>query len=198
MSFVPVGSKNIDKAARIIDYFVSDDYNLLTEYGIEGYTFAYNPDRSIQRLSSASNAVGIDIDLYSRGYPGLWTNAGSIFPRNSRMDRYIEIQQVRDVGKTLGYPEGFTLKVDFADQFADGVFPFIQDDSAVLAFPTVREVDRLAEIRPDLTTYSSELISALIMGEKSLNNWDAYISDLKRLGLDELISIYQARINRAR
>jgi hypothetical protein len=34
------------------------------------------------------------------------------------------------------------------------------------------------------------------MGEKSLDNWNTYLADLKRLGLDELISIYQARLDR--
>jgi hypothetical protein len=34
------------------------------------------------------------------------------------------------------------------------------------------------------------------MGEKSLDNWDSYIADLKRLGLDEVIAIYQARLDR--
>jgi hypothetical protein len=34
------------------------------------------------------------------------------------------------------------------------------------------------------------------MGEKSLGNWDSYIADLKRLGLDEYVGIHQARIDR--
>lgn len=35
------------------------------------------------------------------------------------------------------------------------------------------------------------------MGEKSLDDWDAYIQDLKDLGLDELIAINQGRYDRA-
>ncbi|MDR2617783.1 MAG: hypothetical protein LBC62_02825 [Treponema sp.] len=69
---------------------------------------------------------------------------------------------------------------------------------SVLTFPTAKEVERIAAISPDLNTYSNELISALILGEKSLANWDSYISDLKRLGLDELIGIFQARMDRAK
>jgi hypothetical protein len=35
------------------------------------------------------------------------------------------------------------------------------------------------------------------MGDKSLDNWDSYISELKRLGLDEYLAIYQAKHDRA-
>jgi hypothetical protein len=36
------------------------------------------------------------------------------------------------------------------------------------------------------------------MGEKSLSNWNTYMADLRRLGRDEMITIYQARIDRGR
>ena len=35
------------------------------------------------------------------------------------------------------------------------------------------------------------------MGEKSLDDWDSYIQDLKDLGLDDLIAVQQARVDRA-
>jgi hypothetical protein len=67
-----------------------------------------------------------------------------------------------------------------------------------MGFPTIEEVNRIAEITTDLNTYSSELVTALVMGEKSLDNWNVYMSDLSRLGLDELIGIYQSRIDRTK
>ena len=48
-----------------------------------------------------------------------------------------------------------------------------------------------------MRTYSAELLTKLIMGEKSLEDWDSYIADLKELGLDDLIAINQARYDRA-
>jgi hypothetical protein len=80
--------------------------------------------------------------------------------------------------------EGYTFKVN-----ADGArerFPITAN----------AEADRVAQILPDLNTYCSELMTSLIMGEKSLANWNSYMADLKRLGLDDLMSIYQARMDR--
>ena len=62
---------------------------------------------------------------------------------------------------------------------------------------TVEEINKTNEISTDLETYSKELLTKLIMGEKSLDDWDSYIQDLKDLGLDDLIAVQQARVDRA-
>jgi putative aldouronate transport system substrate-binding protein len=67
-----------------------------------------------------------------------------------------------------------------------------------MAPATIKELDRITAIRPDLETYCQELLTGLITGQKNVSGWDGYMADLKRLGLDELVSIYQARINRAK
>ena len=41
-------------------------------------------------------------------------------------------------------------------------------------------------------------LTKLILGQKSLDDWDSYMDDLKRLGLDELIEIYQGRYDRTK
>jgi hypothetical protein len=106
--------------------------------------------------------------------------------------------QMIDLGKELGYPNGFTEALDMVEKFWSGTWPVIPMVDGVLAFPTNAESDRMNEILPDLQTYTAELISGLIMGEKSLSGWDGYIAGLKRLGLDEYIAIYQARLDRAK
>ena len=53
-------------------------------------------------------------------------------------------------------------------------------DLGVLAIPTVEEINKANEISTDLETYSKELLTKLIMGEKSLDDWDSYIQDSER------------------
>ena len=47
-----------------------------------------------------------------------------------------------------------------------------------------------------LTTYSEELLTNLILGRESMNDWDTYMAKLKELGLDRQIEIAQARHDR--
>jgi ABC-type glycerol-3-phosphate transport system substrate-binding protein len=186
--FIPARAKNVEGAIKLIDYLVSDEYATLTELGIEGYTFKMNNGLPEFILSNPNN-VGIDSEFMSSGLPALWCN-GSILPRRKVADIRRDMQQIRI--------EGYDLKSEFAERVTEGPYLLNQDTGTLLAFPTSREMERIQAIRPDLNTYSSELLTSLIMGEKSLDNWNTYMGDLKRLGLDELISIYQARIDRGR
>jgi hypothetical protein len=195
--FIPANAKNVEGAVRMIDYLSTDDYAILTELGIEGYTFEYGPDGKAQKFSSNPNGQGIDIPLIYERHPAMWTYR-SILPRFEKMDRDEELLQATNMGRDNGYADGYRLKYTFGNDFYSNRYPLIESIGGITAFPTNRETERIAAIMPDLTTYSEELITSLIMGEKSLDNWNTYINDLKRLGLDELIAIYQARIDRAR
>jgi ABC-type glycerol-3-phosphate transport system substrate-binding protein len=199
MHFVPSGAKNLSGVGRMLDYIVTMDYAVLTDIGIEGYTFNYDGDGMVKVLGRTSETLGLDGELVMAGIPAPWTNT-SILPRFERNDRMGDLVRVIDAGKRLGYPEtGFSLKADFfVPSWDHGAYPLIQDLDAVMAYPTAAEIDRSSAIRPDLETYSKELCTALILGEKSLSNWESYIADLKRLGLDEYIAIHQARVDRAR
>jgi hypothetical protein len=193
--FVPSGSKNVDKAVHLIDWFVTLEYKLLEMYGILNYTYETDAAGNLTRLLAPKDgtaSVGVDNKINGNF---MWRG---ILPWNIDMDRRNETMGAVNNGKNLGYPNGFTLKLDFADQFAAKKWPLIQTIDYVASYATIQEAQRTGELRPDLNTYSSELLSSIIMGEKSLSNWDSYMADLKRLGLDELISIAQARLDRAR
>jgi hypothetical protein len=187
--FIPARARNVEGAIKLIDYLVSDEYAILTELGIEGYTFNYNTDGLPKWVLSSPNNVGVDIECMSSGFPGFWTNI-SVLPRRKVADIRQDIQNMRD--------QGYGLKADFAVRITEGPYLLNQDTSTLSAFPTSRESERLQAIRPDLETYSKELLTSLILGERSLNNWNSYMADLRRLGLDEMITIYQARLDRGR
>ncbi|MDR2376190.1 MAG: extracellular solute-binding protein [Treponema sp.] len=191
MHAVPAGSKNLEKTVRLIDYLVSDDFFVLTNRGIKGYNHDENPDGTFTFYHGTEG-----IDQYVLGYQisGIFRGWNCLFPNYDRTDRAAEYAQLQDQAKQYGYTVEF--RKDFYDGFNSNRWPFVMGSEAVLTFPTAKEVERSAAISPDLNTYSNELIASLIMGEKSLANWDGYIADLKRLGLDELIGIFQARMDR--
>jgi hypothetical protein len=210
MFSVPAQTKNIEKVVAMIDYFETPDYQYLSEQGIEGYTYNWLPDMTYQRLPVGSNNVGVDQEIYMLGQFGIWGGPQGLFPRVMKPDPARTPSQAAklefnrrsmvEAGQALGYPDGFLEKHEENEKFFENpISKFIPtSDASVLVFPTVAETNRINELTPDLDTYTSELITALIMGEKSLDNWDSYIADLKRLGLDEIIAICQARLDRAK
>jgi hypothetical protein len=166
------------------------------------------PDMTSQRLPVGSDNVGVDQQLYWQGLPGLWSGWQGLFPRVSKPDpARTPTREARlaarktgfvNAGQALGYPEGFLGKYEMQVKYFDKTWKTLKELDLVMGFATVEESDRLNELIPDLNTYTAELITALVMVEKSLDNWNSYIADLKRLGLDEVVGIYQARLDRAK
>ena len=46
------------------------------------------------------------------------------------------------------------------------------------------------------TDYANEMIIKFISGEEPLDNWDQFIAQLRRLGLDEIIAAKQSMYDR--
>jgi ABC-type glycerol-3-phosphate transport system substrate-binding protein len=191
MHSIPASSKNIENTVKLIDYLVSDDFYILNNRGIKGYNYDENADGSVRRYFGTEG-----IDQYTYYVYALWMGSGSLFPNYARGDVRNDFTNMQNSAKNYGITE--EIRMEFYDGFYGNKWPFVFGSEAVLAFPLKKEVERIAEITPDLETYSSELITSLILGEKSLANWDSYIADLKRLGLDELLGIFQARMDRAK
>lgn len=65
-----------------------------------------------------------------------------------------------------------------------------------LALPTAEEAETLTALETTLQTYSRELLTDMILGNKNIDDLDKYIEEMKALGLDEYLAVYQARNDR--
>ena len=181
--------------ARLLDYMCSPEYVELTEHGVEGVNFTRTEDGDYQQLSGDD----IDNSIMSLMYGALWSS--NVLPRmDLNKDMSTELVAGIQLGKDAGIPEGYQAKADFADWvFTQNMENTVNySPLTMLAVATQEETKRTSEILTDLDTYSQELLTKLILGQKSLDDWDSYMDDLKRLGLDELTEIYQGRYDRTK
>jgi ABC-type glycerol-3-phosphate transport system substrate-binding protein len=185
--------KNPEAVAKLLDYMASPEFTALTEWGIEGYTYTVDGDGKKAKIKEGNS----EVPLMSR-LTALWTN-DAIFPRydiGKQMEN--EMNEMVKAGKSAGYPEeGYQAKWDFSDALYSYSSTTAHDPEADYAMPTITEMAQIEATQTDLKTYSDELLTKLILGQQSLDNWDSYMNDLKRLGLDDLIAINQARYDRA-
>ena len=65
----------------------------------------------------------------------------------------------------------------------------------VLSF-TDDEFDQMKQIQTDLDTAAMENTILFIRGLKPLSDWDKYIQELKKLGVDEALKIHRAAYKR--
>jgi ABC-type glycerol-3-phosphate transport system substrate-binding protein len=191
-------TKQADKEAigKLLDYITSEKYSTLSEFGIEGYTYQVLENGKLSKLP----ANGIpEVDIMST-VPALWVN-NSILPRFEITDRAQELISCKEAGYSMGYPE-----TGFADKAAAIENVYMNGDAyaytylgteAEIAVATEEEIDTISDIQIDIDTYCTELLSKLIIGDESLEDWDSYIEDMKGLGLDKMIEITQTRFDRA-
>lgn len=70
----------------------------------------------------------------------------------------------------------------------------------VQPFPTLRNTPEELEIintyESEMKSYSNSMIFKFITGQEPLENWDAFMSTLKQMGLDEITAAYQAAYDR--
>lgn len=187
---IPASSDKQEAIAKILDYLISEEGINLTEFGVEDVSYKV-VDGKFSNLFDGTlentDAVGCS----------LWTN-NSIFPR-FELNKDISVEMVNTIqfGEDNGVTSNVSGKHDFTLECTRDQEHRLFHDETAYAVPTLDELKRIGELSSDLQTYSSELLTKLIMGEKSLDDWDSYIQDLKDLGLDELIAINQGRCDRA-
>jgi putative aldouronate transport system substrate-binding protein len=67
-------------------------------------------------------------------------------------------------------------------------------------FPTVyftpEEQTRVSALQTDIETYYKQMEAQFIVGRASFDKWEEYVSTLKRMGIEDLIALYQAAYDR--
>ncbi|MBO4976487.1 MAG: extracellular solute-binding protein [Lachnospiraceae bacterium] len=186
---------NKEAVGRLLDYLCSEEFSTLTEYGIEGYSYKVVDGVKVKITDSEISEVQLISNL-----PALWTN-NAILPRLEIVDRAQELATVVEAGYSVGYEgSGYSDKANVIKDIYENSENYVftrMTPSASLAVATEDETQRSADLRADLDTYYKELLTKLIMGQSSMDDWDTYIAEMKELGLDELIEISQNRYDRA-
>lgn len=61
---------------------------------------------------------------------------------------------------------------------------------------TQQQADKIDELYPAISEYANSFFVQMVQGQKSVTaDWDTYMAELKKLGLDELKAIYQKSYN---
>jgi ABC-type glycerol-3-phosphate transport system substrate-binding protein len=203
MITIPANNKNIANTMKFLDYTTTEDYWLLVSNGIEGYSFTRTADNvyTLFRGTEGVDPVGspAEIQFLWRAWQAILPGATEAVESGWRRPKDLGYEPLAKVLNDQGV-DGESRRAFFNDYWEAKKWPLIPLQGSVLTFPTKAEIQREAAIITDLKTYSDELAMAIVMGEKGVDNasWNTYLADLKRLGLDECISIFQARMNRAK
>jgi putative aldouronate transport system substrate-binding protein len=169
-------SKNVELAARLLDYGYSPEGHMLFNFGTEGKTYTLDngfPKYTDLMLKNPDKlAPAQAMSLYIRG------NTNGPFVQDVRyIEQYYTLQQQRDAIKVWANTNVDKHKLP-----------------PVTATP--EESSQLAKIMADVDTLVDEMSLKIILGVEPLDQFESYVEKFKSLNIAKAIEIKKASLDR--
>ena len=78
----------------------------------------------------------------------------------------------------------------------DIIKPYISVKPLPLLSFTTAEQDQLNALSDDILTYINEQRVQFVTGRRPLSQWNAFVNDIKNMGADRYVALYQASWDR--
>ena len=182
-AYVPVHSvaisattRNPIAAIRYLDFHFSPEGQKLLNYGIEGRSFTMQNGRPVlldSMLNDPNTPAAVKLANFVRS-----TYGGPFVQEWGFVEQYV-----------ARFPQQREALNNFVQTRAsDHILPPIT--------PTPQESQEIARIMSDIQTYQSEMFLRFVMGVEPLTNFDAYLNQIERMGIQRAIEINQAALER--
>lgn len=175
---VSISTKNKHplETVKLLDFIYSDEGRTLMNWGKEGESYEIvdgKPQYTDLIMNNPEGKTRLDaIAEYSVPIFGYFAP----FYLDSYSAINLTLPQQQDAGK---------LWANMDDSLC---MPFL--------FPNEEEAATISKKGADITTYASEMLMKFIIGQTPIDEFDNYVEDMKRMGVEELVSVYQAMYDR--
>ncbi len=189
---ISAASKNKDAALRLLDYGYSPEGNILFNAGVEGESFNYVDYKTIDTV--------MDLSAYGNKFMK-YTDVMMKNPKYSMpiaMSQYMRAHYGGPFLQELSYFVQFTSRPDQQQTVTNWLNSSDFSGKNLRMYRTVDEAKRTADLDADLNTFFNESMTKFITGETDMSKWDAFVADLKKMGADELFTIWQGAYQRAK
>ncbi|MDF2650679.1 MAG: transporter substrate-binding protein [Paenibacillus sp.] len=161
-------TKQVDAVMKYIDYLYSEEGRDIVSWGEKGNTYKTDSAGKNEYIGGYADLTDLQKKTGIATYgSNLWYNPDSILALASPELKYAYEQTPKFVDKQQPKP-AFTT------------------DEALILSTTGQEIDKFRE----------ENIAKFVLGTKSLDDWNQYVSDLKKLGVDKILEIYNTAYKR--
>ena len=165
-------------AAKFLNYCYSQNGHRMINFGEEGVSFTMVNDVPTYTDEVMKNPNGLSVAV-AMAHWGRGNMSGAFVQDPNYIIQYYETEQQK---------EALALWNDESDSQKTLIPPITL---------TEEESKRYSVLNGQVDTYISEQRTKFITGEADVQaEWDTYIQTLKSLGMDEMISIYQAALER--
>lgn len=165
-------SKNKDAAMKFLDFGYSDEGHMIYNFGIEGESYNMIDDYPTYTDLITKNPDGYPMNVMLAQYTGA-VEAGPFIQDKRYMEQYAAKPQQR---------EAWDLWTE--SNMKKHLLPNLYIGES--------EQAESAQIDNDIKTYADEMVTKMIIGTESIDNYDNVVEELKRRGIERAIEIRQS------
>lgn len=177
-----------DVVARFLDVMYSDEFIELSNWGIEGKTYVVRDGEKVK-----VDALPKDDPDYKESQAVLDSGYGTIVNLvGNALIPGIGMQSIVTVDpESPNYEKQYFYR--YAPLYENNSF---YNDYCYMAMPSEEETNVELKYQTDLETFSDEAFTQFVLGQRSLDELDQVIEEMKSNGLLELIASKQSRADR--
>ncbi|GIP37586.1 ABC transporter substrate-binding protein [Paenibacillus sp. J31TS4] len=161
-------NKYPEATVRWIDYFYGDEGVKMFFMGKEGVTYEKQPDGSYAYMEEFKGKTNTYLTWPGGGYPSI-------------------VKQEFFQGA-----ESMPISIDSVKK----IKPYFIKDAWPLFTFTEEENATMREVSSDIETYVLEAQAKFITGKTSFSEWDKYVEQINKMGLDKYMKVYKAAYER--
>jgi putative aldouronate transport system substrate-binding protein len=173
-------SKNVELAARYLDWGYTNAGHLYYNFGIEGESYTMQNGKPIYTDAIMNNPRGWPVAQSMSAYVRS-TGAGPFVQNEGYIEQYYALPEQLQALTNYNTPGSLNY-----------LLPPITASQ--------EESRELANIMNDINTYTDEMMTKFILGTEVLNDasYNNFISTIRRMGIDRAIAIEKAALDRYR
>jgi putative aldouronate transport system substrate-binding protein len=169
---ISTSCKNVEAVAKFLDYAYGEEGHLLTNFGIEGLTYTMVDGYPTYTDTILNNGNGLSItqamSTYFRGHI-----SGPFVQDQRELEQYYQLPELKQA-----------LKLWTMTDMGKYIYP--------PASPSIEDSETLAQILNNVKTYSEEMESKFIAGILPISEFNNYVTQIKKFGIEKAIAIKQA------
>jgi putative aldouronate transport system substrate-binding protein len=176
---ITTANKHVKESMALADYGYSKEGSLFYSYGIEGVT--YNMVNGTPKFTDliVKNPKGLSMTnsliQYARG-----NNGGSYALDSKFFDQYWPLPQQQVSNKA----------------WSKWLNENLSNDPEVKGSLTAEESNRIASKETEISTYVDEMFIKFVMGQEPIENYDKFVAQIKRMGIDDVLKMKQMQHDR--
>lgn len=171
---ITTACKDVETAARFLDYCYSDKGLMFMNFGTEGvsYTMVNGTPTFTDALTKYSDGISSAMDKY----------IGTQWSVFSIQDKRMYLQKTSKAA--VAAIDLWSSNTDMPKNMLSSITP------------TVEESQEMSKLGNAIDTYAKEMYFKFIMGSESLDKYDDYMANLKKLNIDRVLQLKQTQLDR--